>query len=213
MPKHDTHARKTPVDQQTFVLAAFDRYEPALTLYASRLYGGDLHAARDAVQQTFMKLVQQPVEQVSHKVGPWLYTVCRNLVLDDLRRKSRQAKPLMSDFDPVDQTARDPAELLQRQEFLDRIQKQILLLPEAQREVMELWTHGFDTKEVAKVLQRDAGTVRVQLHRSIKRLRKDPKLSTWLARATGQVESSSTETSTVSSNIRKSPVKVQESKS
>lgn len=213
MPKYDTHARKTPVDQQTFVLAAFDRYESALTLYASRLYGGDLHAARDAVQQTFMKLVQQPVEQVSHKVGPWLYTVCRNLVLDDLRRKSRQAKPLKSDFDPVDQTARDPAELLQRQEFLDRIQKQILLLPEAQREVMELWTHGFDTKEVAEVLQRDAGTVRVQLHRSIKRLRKDPKLSTWLARATGQVESSSTETSTVSSNIRKSPVKVQESKS
>ena len=213
MPKHETLAPSAAVDQQSFVLAAFDRYEPPLTLYASRLYGGDLHAARDAVQHTFMKLFQQPVEQVSHKVGPWLYTVCRNWVLDDLRRKSRQAKPLQSDFDPVDRTAHDPAELLQQKEFLDRIQQQILFLPEAQRDVMELWTHGFNTKEIAEVLDRDAGTVRVHLHRSIKRLRTDPKLSTWLARATGQVESSSTETSPVSSNLRKSPVKVQESKS
>lgn len=210
MPRHETNALSAPVDQQTFVLAAFDRFEPALTLYASRLYGGDLHAARDAVQQTFMKLVQQPVEKVSHKVGPWLYTVCRNWVLDDLRRKSRQAKPLQSDFDPVDKAAHDPAELLQRQEFLDQIQRQILFLPEAQRDVMELWTHGFDTREIAEVLDRDAGTVRVHLHRSIKRLRKDPKLSTWLARATGQVESSSIETAVVSSNIKKSPVKIQE---
>ena len=126
MPKHETLAPSAAVDQQSFVLAAFDRYEPALTLYASRLYGGDLHAARDAVQQTFMKLVQQPVEKVVHKVGPWLYTVCRNWVLDDLRRKSRQAKPLQSEFDPVDQAAHDPAELLQRQEFLEHIQQQIL---------------------------------------------------------------------------------------
>jgi len=213
MPKHDTRPISGPVDQQTFVLAAFDRYEPRLTLYASRLYGGDLHAARDAIQQTFMKLVQQPVEQVAHKVGPWLYTVCRNWVLDDLRRKSRQAKPLRSDFDPIDQTAADPAELLQRQEFLDRIQQQIRTLPEAQRDVMELWTHGLNTREIAEVLDRDAGTVRVHLHRSIKRLRRDPELSTWLARATGQVESASTETSCVSSILRKSPEKAQESKS
>ena len=213
MPKHDTHALPPAAVQQTFVLAAFDRYEPALTLYASRLYGGDLHAAGDAVQQTFMKLVQQPVEQIRHKVGPWLYTVCRNWVLDDLRRRSRQAKPLKSDFDPVDQSAHDPAELLQQQEFLDRIQQQILFLPEAQRDAMELWAHGFNPREIAEVLDREAGTVRVHLHRAIKRLQKDPKLSTWLARATGQVESPSTETSPVSSNIQKSSVKVQESES
>ena len=210
MPRHETNALPAPVDQQAFVLAAFDRYEPALTLYASRLYGGDLHAARDAVQHTFMKLVQQPVEEVSRKVGPWLYTVCRNWVLDDLRRRSRQAKSLRSDFDPVDQTADDPAQRLQRQEFFEQIQKRINFLPEAQRDVMELWTHGFNPKEIAEVLDRDAGTVRVQLHRSFKRLRQDPKLSTWLARATGQVESSSIETAVVSSNIKKSPVKIQE---
>lgn len=213
MLKHDNDALPAPVDQQSFVLAAFDRYEPALTLYASRLYGGDLHAARDAVQQTFMKLVQEPIEQVRHKVAPWLYTVCRNWVLDDLRRKARQAKPLKSDFDPVDRTAHDPAELLQRQEFLDRIQQQILFLPEAQRDAMELWSHGFAPGEIAEVLQRPPGTVRVHLHRAIKRLQNDPKLSSWLARATGQVESSSTETSPVSSNNQKSSVKVQESKS
>jgi len=213
MTKHDSNALPAPVDQQTFVLAAFDRYEQALTLYASRLYGGDLHAARDAVQHTFMKLVQQPVEKVVHKVGPWLYTVCRNWVLDDLRRTARQAKPLQSDFDPVDQTTHDPAQQLQQQEFLDQIQQQIRSLPDAQRDVMELWTHGFNTREIAEVLDQRAGTVRVHLHRSIKRLRKDPTLSTWLARATGQVESSSTETLHVSSNIQKSSVKVQEPQS
>ncbi|MDB4766459.1 sigma-70 family RNA polymerase sigma factor [bacterium] len=210
MPKHDTHTLPAPVDQQAFVLSAFDRFEPALTLYASRLYGGDLDAARDAVQQTFMKLVQQPIEQVSHKVAPWLYTVCRNWVFDDLKRRSRQAKPLQSGYDPVDQAADDPADQLQQQEFLEQIQKRIDLLPEAQRDVMELWTHGFNTKEIAEVLDRDAGTVRVQLHRSIKRLRQNPKLSTWLARATGQVEPSSIETAVVSSKLQKSPVKIQE---
>ena len=144
--------------QQHFVLRAFDQYEQSLTLYAVRLYRGDLHAARDAVQHTFLKLVQQDAEQVEHKIAPWLYTVCRNRVIDDLRQRAKSAAKLNHHFDMVDGAATDPAADAERADLLERIYERIETLDDPLRGVMELWSHGLATKEIAEVLDQKTGT-------------------------------------------------------
>ena len=177
--------------QKQFVLDAFDRYERQLTAYALRLYGGrdgNLHAARDAVQFTFLKLCQQDAKQISTRLAPWLYTVCRNRIFDEL--KARKKRPQLSDdLKPqIDLSLPDPAKQLEVDDFLQRLPQLINALAANEKEVIELWSEGLKPTEIAEVLDKPAGTVRVTLHRGIKKLRQHPEVSHWLERATSHEE-------------------------
>lgn len=175
-----TEARKQ------FLLKALDRYERPLTAYAMRLTDGDLHRARDAVQHAYMQLCKQTVEDVKTKLAPWLFTVCRNQIFDDHKSSFRQ-KSSQVDFDTIDQTATDPADHLEIDEILQHLKGLFCCLCESEREVIELWSQGFDAIEVGDILDKKPATVRVHLHRAIKRLRQHPQVTKWLERATGHV--------------------------
>ena len=64
-----------------WIRAALDRYERPLVLHARRLTG-DLEQARDAVQETFLRLVKERRDAVEPHLAEWLFTVCRNVALD-----------------------------------------------------------------------------------------------------------------------------------
>jgi RNA polymerase sigma-70 factor (ECF subfamily) len=179
------HDNGSPPTQKELVISALENFERPLTAYAVRLNHGDLHAARDAVQHTFMQLCKQPVEKIAHKLAPWLYTVCRNRILDELDSKYRKTLTTPDGFDAVDFKAIDPAEQLEIDEILLLLRKLFACLPEPERESIELWSHGFDAKEIAEITDKKPGTVRVNLHRAIKRLRQHPEVKNWLERATG----------------------------
>jgi len=83
----------------------------------------------------------------------------------------------------------DPAATCEQQELLERLKGLVNLLPDDQRDVIDLWCHGFDSGEIASITDQKAGTVRVKLHRAIKRLQEHPEVSNWLERATGQRDS------------------------
>jgi RNA polymerase sigma-70 factor (ECF subfamily) len=70
---------------------ALERYERPLVRYAMRLTG-DADAARDVVQDTFLRLCRAERQKVEQGLGPWLYTVCRNRALDLVRREKRVVK-------------------------------------------------------------------------------------------------------------------------
>ncbi len=188
--KTDPPDRLAQPSVREFVLEAFDRYERQLTAYAVKYYGGsggNLEAARDAVQFTFMKLCQQTPAKIAPKLAPWLYTVCRNRILDDLAKQNKQsfvADLGSSQYDP----GIDPADVCQRNELFDRLPSIVGSLPAAEREVVELWSEGFKPKEIAEVLDRPPGTVRVQLHRAIQAMKQHPEIQPWLERATGHSE-------------------------
>ena len=181
----ETSVKTEGLTQREFVLSALDRYERQLTAYASRLNHGDMHSARDAVQHTFMQLCKQPVEKVAHKLAPWLYTVVRNRVLDELDSKYRKTATTPTGFDAIDGKAIDPAEQFEIDEVLSMLRNLFSRLPEPEREAIELWSHGFDAKEIGEIINKKPGTVRVSLHRAIKRLRQHPQVVNWLERATG----------------------------
>ncbi len=187
LPRDGTTQSGQPwLSQQDFLLNTLEQFERPLTAYAMRTLGGDLHAARDIVQHAFLQLCKQKPADIEHKLAPWLYSVCRNRIADQRKSKSYQATPL-DDFDAIDFKAVDPAEQLELADVLQLIRQLISGLAESERDVIELWSHGLETIEIANILEKQPGTVRVSLHRAIKRLRQHPKISIWLERATGQV--------------------------
>lgn len=189
--KQQTAGVGPPCDPQTqqFVIEAFDAHERKLTAYALRFFGGrngDLHSARDAVQFTFLKLCQQEPHSLEGKLLPWLYTVCRNRILDEMSKNGRR-QPL-NDLDAValDSKEPDPAKQFELDDLLRRIPQLFGCLADNEREAIELWSHGLKASEIAEVIGKAPGTVRVAIHRAIKKLRQHPEIQNWLERATGQ---------------------------
>ncbi len=177
--------------RKRFVMEAFDRYERQLTAYALRFFGGrggNLHAARDAVQFTFLKLCQQRPEQIADKLAPWLYTVCRNRIFDELKADKKRPQLSEERATRIDSLSPDPAVQLEIDDFLERLPQLLESLSDGEKEVVELWSHGLKPIEIASVIDRPAGSVRVTLHRGIKKLQQHPEVSHWLERATGQIE-------------------------
>jgi RNA polymerase sigma-70 factor (ECF subfamily) len=177
--------------RKMFVMEAFDRYERKLTAYAHRLYGGrsgNMAAARDAVQFTFMKLCQQSPDAIADRLAPWLYTVCRNRVFDEL--KSQKKRPQLGEerATQIHSDSLDPASRLEIDDFLERLPHLLESLSGNEREVVDLWSQGLKPREIAEVIDKPPGNVRVTLHRGIKKLQKHPEVSPWLERATGQHE-------------------------
>ena len=185
----DEPVTTAPAVTKNFVLAAFDRYQARLTSYAVQRCHGDIHAARDSVQHTFMQLCKQKQEQVQENTAAWLYATCRNRIIDDFRRRENQNGSLPPEWDTTDPSAIDPAVVCERNELLIRLKAFVRQLPDDQRDVVDLWCHGFVSSEIATITDQKAGSVRVKLHRAIKKLQEHPEVSNWLERATGQQES------------------------
>lgn len=185
----EARGETAPEARRRFVVETFEKYERQLTAYALRFFGGrqgDLHAARDVVQFTFLKLCQQEPRSLDGKLLPWLYTVCRNRSLDELSSRGRRSQFEDGEADGLDVKAADPATVMERDEFLRRLPQLFGCLAKNEREVLDLWSHGFEPLEIAQILERSSGSVRVALHRAIRKLRQHPEVLIWLERATGQ---------------------------
>ena len=165
----------------SFVLNALATFECRLTRYATRLAAGDLDVARDAVQQTFLKLCQNDPHSLKDKLAPWLFTVCRNCVIDVQRRSSRQFHMESNHLDQLIGPDIDPAEISEQSDLMLLLQSLIDRLPASEREVIDLWSQNFSHQEIAEITDRNQGAVRVQLHRAVKRLKLDSAVAEYLS--------------------------------
>jgi RNA polymerase sigma factor (sigma-70 family) len=174
----------TPAERQKLVLQALDEFERPLMRYATRLLNGDQDAARDAVQHSFLKLCERQEGDESdgekfENVAPWLYTVCRNRVMDQWRQSKREPIADAESSNGVYTRELGPGDQLEKTALLKLIQKLISRLAASEKEVAELWSQGFTNGEIAAVTGKAEGTVRVCLHRAIKSLRKHAAIKNW----------------------------------
>src|ERR1700755_74172 len=81
--------------------AVHDEHRQPLLRYVLRLTRGDMPFAEDVVQESLLRLWRKPevLEQPSDNVRKWLFTVARNLVIDD-RRSARYTRVLQSEYIP-----------------------------------------------------------------------------------------------------------------
>jgi len=151
---------------------AVDRFERPLLLYACRLLR-DTDAARDAVQETFLRLCRQDPANVEPRLAEWLFAVCRNLAIDLRRKESRMSAvdEILAETQPADSPqplaeaeARDSSSLALH--LLDR-------MPPNQQEVLRLkFQHGLSYKQISAVTGLSVTNVGFLIHTGLKTLRR-----------------------------------------
>ncbi len=149
---------------------ALERYERPLISYAKSITG-DLEAARDAVQETFLRLSRQDVTALEPRLAPWLFFVCRNCALDHCRKIAR----FTSDGLDEEQAAEEPtpAASAVAAEDGDRLRRLVSQLPEQQRELVKLkFEGGLSYKEMGEAMRMSVSHVGVQLHEALQTLRR-----------------------------------------
>lgn len=151
---------------KTNVSDALRRYEGGLLRYATAIVGPTL--ARDVVQDTFLRLCAQE-EDLSGRLAPWLFSVCRNRAIDVRRKRSRHAE-LPEEMEipaPAIQHTR-----VEQKQLLARAMKAMGQLSERRREVVLLkFSAELSYKEIAEVTGISVSNVGVILHETLKTLR------------------------------------------
>ena len=149
--------------------ALLARYERPLVRYSWSILG-DLEAARDVVQETFIRLCRREESDDGKHTEAWLFTVTRNLSIDHQRKQSRiiylpQTEERMAE-EPV------PGAALEQQEERDSIFGLLDQLTENQREVIRLkFQNDLSYKEIADITGLSVTNVGFLLHTGLKKLR------------------------------------------
>jgi len=146
--------------------ALFRSLQPQLLRY---LRGRLPDAAEDLAAQTWLGAVRN-----LHRFtgGPedfrrWLFTIARRRVQDELRRRAR--RPEIVTESPPDVATDDE---LHVRDDLARALALVRRLPEDQADAVLLRVvAGMDVRQVAEVMGRSEGSVRVLVHRGLHRLR------------------------------------------
>jgi RNA polymerase sigma-70 factor, ECF subfamily len=88
-------------EQAALLRAVHDEHAHTLLRYVLRLTRGDMPFAEDVVQESLLRLWRKPevLQQPTDNVRAWLFTVARNLVIDD-RRSARYTRELQTEYLP-----------------------------------------------------------------------------------------------------------------
>ncbi|OBI98074.1 RNA polymerase subunit sigma [Mycobacterium asiaticum] len=152
--------------------ALYDEHAAVLWRYALRLTGGDASHAEDVVQETLVRAWQHPevVSDTERSARAWLFTVARNLIIDD-RRSARYRNTAGSIDDANVPEHSSPDEV---NAALDRllIADAMTQLSAEHRAVIERsYYRGWTTTQIANDLGIAEGTVKSRLHYAVRALR------------------------------------------
>ena len=158
-------------DNGPWVRDAVARFEGPLSLYAARLLG-DADAARDVVQETFLRLCVQDRAPIESRLAEWLFTVCRNRALDVLRKESRMSRLSDEQVHHCASSEPDPSELAERRDAAARVVDLLETLPASQQEVIRLkFQNGFSYQEISRISGYSVSNVGYLIHTGLKTLR------------------------------------------
>ena len=153
--------------------AAFDAVHAA---FNARLYGFLARLARsrdiaeDLLEETWLRFVTHAGQlHADTRLGPWLFTVARNIVIDEWRTRRAQSEfPLAEVPEP-----REPDDDRTDQLLLSWVVAEALtkLSREHQSVLLECYYRGRSVGEAARVLGVPEGTVKSRTHYALRALR------------------------------------------
>jgi RNA polymerase sigma-70 factor (ECF subfamily) len=150
----------------------FDRTQPALLRYLRALAP---NAAEDIASETWISIVRDlnSFHGEEKAFRAWALAIARHRMVDATRTEARQPTVPMA-APPVDSTAaavRDTAELVVERAQTRQALALIATLPPDQAEALLLRVvAGLDVAQVAQIMGRTSGAVRVLTHRGLKTL-------------------------------------------
>ena len=162
-----------PKTRAEWIRQALNEFERPLLRYALRFCNGDLERARDAVQDTFLRLCRAEREKIEDHLAPWLYTVCKNRILE-LRRKEDRMSPLTDECLAVTPAPAEdhPATAMEKKDTLESVAALLATLPENQQEVIRLkFQHDLSYKQISTITNLSVSNVGYLIHVGIRTLR------------------------------------------
>src|ERR1043166_8755970 len=133
---------------------------------------GDAWEAEDLAQRVFIQIYRSAGRyRPTAKFTTWLFTITRNTILNEHRRRARHAAESLEGDETgrqfPDPRVNDPAHEAAERELQARIQAAIQQLPEAQRTAVILCRfEGLAYEEIAHVLGCSVSAVKSLLHRA-----------------------------------------------
>jgi RNA polymerase sigma-70 factor, ECF subfamily len=135
----------------------------------------DAMEAQDLAQNVFVQVHKSAHRyRVSAKFSTWLYTIARNLCLNEIRRRSRHPADSLDFSGDEDQPLRQyqdksalaPPEQLLRDELTGKVEQALAELPENQRTALLLCREEeLSYEEIAKVLGCSISATKSLIHR------------------------------------------------
>jgi RNA polymerase sigma-70 factor (ECF subfamily) len=127
----------------------------------------DSEAAKDLYQETLYKaLANQEKYNVGTNVKAWLFTIMRNIFINDYRRKVKQQT--IFDSTPEDYLLNykqaSVANAAESELRLKEINKAIHQLPEIFKTPFKLYFDGYKYHEIAEALNEPLGTIKSRIH-------------------------------------------------
>ena len=154
-----------------------DKYkQPVMNLVYRTLH--DATEAEDLTQHVFLQVFKSAHRyQISAKFSTWLFTIARNLSLNEIRRRSRHPADSLDEHfgEEDDQPMRQPAdpkifpapEALLHQELQDKIEAVLADLPENQRTAIQLCREGdLSYDDIAEILGCSLSATKSIIHRA-----------------------------------------------
>lgn len=147
---------------------------------------GDPVEAQDLAQQVFVRLYRAAgTYRATAQFKTWMFTIVRNLVFNEHRRRSRATFISLSQpendsgnpgsspgLDLPDQTNKMPDENVLREEMMQKVNEAILALPEQQRLAIVLRRYDeFSYEQIAEILKTSVPATKSLLFRARETLR------------------------------------------
>ena len=127
----------------------------------------DQESAKDLLQETmFRALSNQEKYSVGTNIKAWLYTIMRNIFINNYRRKSRQN--VIFDNTPndflLDHNQSAVSNKAETNLGMKEIQKAIHNLPDIFKHPFILYFEGYKYNEIADFLKEPLGTIKSRIH-------------------------------------------------
>jgi RNA polymerase sigma-70 factor (ECF subfamily) len=157
-----------PDEQDELLRVLHDEHAPALWRYVVWLTG-DRQFAEDVVQETLLRAWRRPkiLDQSETSARAWLFTVARNLVIDNAR-SAHTRHEIGTDMLPDRPTADQTDALLDSWLVSDALST---LSHDHRLVVVHAYYLGESTSEISRELDIPDGTVKSRLHYALRALR------------------------------------------
>ena len=154
-----------------------DKYKQPVTNVAARMLR-DPTEAEDLAQNVFIQVYKSAARyQVASKFSTWLFTIVRNLCLNEIRRRTRHPADSMDASHPEqedqpwhqfeDKKSFSPPDNLLQGELEAKIEQALAELPENQRLAMVLCRQDeLSYEEIAEVLECSLPATKSLIHRA-----------------------------------------------
>jgi RNA polymerase sigma-70 factor (ECF subfamily) len=157
-------------DQVTVIQQLHDEHAAALWRYCLQLTGHDRARAEDVAQETLLRAWRHftVLDETQGSVRGWLFTVARNLVIDEWRSRRARSEITVADLPDVAGTGDHTDQLLLSWTVAEAVTR---LSADHRAVLLECYYRGSPVSLAAERLGIPPGTVKSRTHYALRALR------------------------------------------